>query len=154
MFLKDNVNHTQKKGGRKLTVKAKEENLEAITGFADAFLEERNCPLRIQTQIELCIEEIFVNIANYAYGDGEGDAEFDIEEINGEVTLTFADSGTPYNPLEKDDPDITLSTGERRIGGLGIFLVKKNMDRVGYKYENGKNIFSMTKIINQPGSEQ
>jgi len=128
-----------------LTVAAKNEKLEEVTAFVDAFLEERDWPMRSQMQMDLCVEEVFVNIASYAYGDGAGDVEIRIEEEDGEVTVVFLDSGTPYDPLAKADPDTTLSAQERQIGGLGIFLVKKNMDAVSYRREDGKNIFTMTK---------
>ena len=130
-----------------LTVEAKNENLAAVNDFVDSFLESVDCPMKTQMQIDLCVEEIFVNIANYAYGDGDGDAEVQISALDGEVTLNFLDSGTPYDPLAKADPDTTLSAAERQIGGLGVFLVKKNMDHVSYRRENGKNIFTMKKKL-------
>lgn len=130
-----------------LSVDALNSNLQTVTDFVDGVLEENGCSVKAQLQIDLCVEEIFVNIANYAYGDGCGKAEITVENSGGSIVLTFKDSGVPYNPLKKADPDITLSADERQIGGLGIFLVKKNMDSVSYRYEDGKNIFSMTKKI-------
>ncbi len=130
-----------------LRVKAQKENLDAVNDFVDSFLEEHDCPMKTQMQIDLCVEEIFVNIALYAYADGTGDAEVQISEQDGEVTLTFLDSGIPYDPLAKADPDTTLSAAERQIGGLGIFLVKKNMDQVAYRRVQGKNIFTMKKCL-------
>lgn len=130
-----------------LQTEAKKENLEQITAFADEFLEARDCPMKTQMQIDLCLEEIFVNIANYAYETGNGPVEFRISEKDGIVTMTFIDKGVPYDPLAKEDPDVTLSAEDRAIGGLGIFLVKKNMDTVRYRYKNGKNILTMTKAI-------
>ncbi len=132
---------------KSLTVDATGDNLSAVMDFVDAFLEKNDCPMKVQTQLDLCVEEIFVNIANYAYGDEIGKAEIEIENNNGEISITFKDSGIPYNPLEKEDPDITLSAEERQIGGLGIFLVKKNTDKVTYEYENGFNVFTMKKKI-------
>lgn len=130
-----------------LIIEASNDNLYTVNEFIDSFLENEGCSLKTQTQIDLCVEEIFVNIANYAYGEGKGNAEISVENNDGKVTITFTDSGIAYNPLEKSDPDTTLSADERQIGGLGIFLVKKNMDSVSYEYKDNKNIFSMTKQI-------
>ena len=130
-----------------LTVAATVDNLDRVTAFVDAFLEEQDCPMKTQMQIDLCVEEIFVNIAHYAYPDKDGEAQVLISETDGIVELTFIDSGIPYDPLKKEDPDITLSSQERQIGGLGVFLVKKNMDTVTYRYENSQNILAMTKAI-------
>ena len=66
---------------------------------------------------------------------------------NGEVALKFEDEGVPYNPLEKDDPDVTLSVEDREIGGLGIFMVKKSMDDMYYEYKDGKNILTLMKKL-------
>ena len=130
-----------------LRIEAKNENLDAVNDFVDAFLETHDCPMKTQMQIDLCVEEVFVNIASYAYGTGNGDAEIHISEEDGVVTLTFIDEGTPYDPLAKADPDTTLSAQERQIGGLGIFLVKKTMDTVSYRRESGKNVLTMCKRI-------
>ena len=132
-----------------LTVPAVPDRLDEVTAFIDAFLEERGCPMKTQMQIDLSVEEIFVNIANYAYPDKTGEAEIRISETNGVVSITFMDSGIPYDPLQKKDPDITLSAEERQIGGLGIFLVKKNMDETVYGYENGKNTLTVKKDLRQ-----
>lgn len=133
--------------GNSITIDATTENLDTVNQFIDGFLEECGCPMKAQMQIDLSVEEIYVNIANYAYGDGTGKAEISIENNDGEITITFKDSGVPYNPLEKADPDISLSADEREIGGLGIFLTKKNMDRVSYEYTDGHNVLTMTKKI-------
>ena len=95
------------------------------------------------------IEELFVNIANYAYGDGEGDMTLGIgfDEESRTITFRMADKGTTFDPLQKPDPDITLSAEDREIGGLGIFITKKTMDTVRYAYENGENILTMIKKI-------
>ncbi len=130
-----------------LTVDAAVENLETVNEFIDGFLEANGCPMKAQLQIDLAVEEIFVNIANYAYGEGTGKAEIAIENNDGEVAITFKDGGVPYNPLERDDPDVSLSADEREVGGLGIFLTKKNMDSVTYEYENSQNVLRMKKVI-------
>ena len=105
--------------------------------------------MKSQTELELAVEEIFINIANYAYGTGTGEADIHIE-IEGDpkqAVITLRDQGMPYNPLEKEDPDITLSAEERDIGGLGIFLTRKTMDEVHYEYRDGSNILTMKKKI-------
>lgn len=130
-----------------LCLDATNENLPCVLEFIDKLLAENDCPLKTQMKIDLAVEEIYVNIANYAYGDGIGKAEIFADCKDGEVTITFKDSGMPYNPLMKADPDTTLSAAQRQIGGLGIFLVKKNMDDVSYAYENGQNILTIKKKI-------
>ena len=130
-----------------LKVEAKKENLETVMDFVNSFLEEHDCGMKKQMQVELCIEEVFVNIASYAYPEGTGYADVAVSCEDGEATFVFKDSGVAYNPLEKADPDITLSAEDRQIGGLGIFLVKKNMDSVEYSNEDGMNILTMKKRI-------
>ena len=83
--------------------------------------------------------------AYYAYAPSTGEATVRVEKIDGGVTLTFIDSGVAYNPLEQKEPDVTLSAEERQVGGLGIFLVKKTMDDMTYRREDGKNILTIRK---------
>lgn len=125
------------------------DNIPHVTSFVVDWLELLECPMKAQTQIDLAIDEIFTNIASYAYKSGTGDAtvQLDFDEGSRTVSITFIDSGIEYNPLEKPDPDVTLSAEEREIGGLGIFLVKKVMDGIKYKRENGLNILTIYKII-------
>ena len=130
-----------------LTIDALNENLNTVMEFVDEQLELNGCSMKAQMQIELALEEMFVNIANYAYEGKPGKADIIFSCNDGVAEITLSDSGKPYDPLKKADPDITLSAEERKIGGLGIFLVKKNMDSVTYKYEDGKNIFTMSKRI-------
>lgn len=131
------------------TFPANTDELSAVLGFAEETLEKYGCSMKNQTAICVALEEVFVNIANYAYGEGSGNATLDIgfDEESRNVTLRMTDGGTPFDPLQKADPDITLSVDERQIGGLGIFIVKKTMDTVTYRYENGKNILTMIKKI-------
>ena len=133
----------------KITVEAVVENLQQVIDFATERLEARDCPMKTSMQIELVVEEIFVNIAGYAYHPETGPATFCIEftENPSAVLMTFIDSGKPYNPLEKTDPDTTLGIDERDVGGLGIFLVKKNVDELAYEYADGKNILRMKKFF-------
>ncbi len=143
-------NGSETDGEEEITVKARIENLDEVLGFIDAFLEKQDCPVKTQTQIDIAAEEIFVNIAHYAYGEGEGDATIRIRKEDNplSVRISFIDSGIPFNPLEREDPDVTLSAEERQIGGLGIFMVKKSMDNVEYENTDGKNIFRIKKILN------
>ncbi len=131
----------------KLDILAKTENLDTVIDFVNKHLEGVECPMKIQMQIDVAVEEIFVNIANYAYGTGEGPAtvRINFDNQNKIVDITFIDNGVPYDPLAKEDPDITLSAQERQIGGLGIFMVKKSMDDVTYEYRDGHNILTLKK---------
>ena len=140
------------KGGEHMTnrtFEAKTEALSDILGFVDEMLEKYECPMKIQTAVCVAIEEVFVNVARYAYKDGDGvvilGIGFDAESRA--VTFKMRDKGVPFDPLKKPDPDITLSAEERDIGGLGIFITKKTMDSVEYTYENGENILTMIKKI-------
>lgn len=128
---------------------ASTDSLDSVTAFIDEQLEAAGCPMKTQMQIELAVEEIFVNIANYAYAPGTGKAIIQMS-VTGEppvAEITFIDSGVQYDPLAKEDPDITLPASERSIGGLGIFLTKKTMDELSYEFRGGKNIFSMKKSL-------
>lgn len=102
----------------------------------------------LRFKLNLCIEEAVGNVVNYAYEGGMGyiDVHTDLED--GVLTIRLTDSGKPFNPLEKDDPDITLSAEDREIGGLGIFLCKQMMDSLDYRYEQGRNIFTMKLKVN------
>ena len=141
-----------KEGGTQMTNKtfpAKIEALSDVLGYVEQTLENLDCPMKTQMAICVAIEEVFVNVAHYAYGSGEGDMELAIgfEKESRTVTFRMADKGIPFDPLQKPDPDITLSAEEREIGGLGIFIAKKTMDSICYAYENGENILTMTKKI-------
>lgn len=133
---------------KELTIEAAVENIGIVTAFVDEQLEALECPLKAQMQIDIAIDELFGNIAHYAYQEkGEATVRLEVEEEPLAVILTFIDSGVPYNPLNADDPDTTLSAEERSIGGLGIFMVKKSMDEMTYRYEEGKNILSIKKKL-------
>ncbi len=134
---------------KELSLDAKIENLGEVLEFLDEELMRLNCSFKIQTQLDIAVEEIFVNIAHYAYKPKTGSAtiRLEIEEEPPAIAITFIDSGMPYNPLEKEDPDITLSAEERQIGGLGIYMVKKSMDNMVYRHENGNNILTITKKL-------
>ena len=129
--------------------KAKTEALSDVLGFVDLMLEKYDCPMKLQTAICVAIEEVFVNVARYAYKNGEGDVKLEIgfDKETRKITFVMRDKGVPFDPLKKPDPDITLSADDREIGGLGIFITKKTMDTVTYTYENGENVLTMTKKI-------
>ena len=130
-----------------LTVEAKLDNLQQVISFVDEHLEEMGCPMKTQLQIDVAVEEAYVNVASYAYTPGTGPVTLKVEKSASEIRITFLDSGVPFNPLEKEDPDVSLPASERQIGGLGIFMVKKSMDNVQYAYLDGKNILTLTKKI-------
>ena len=134
---------------KELTLAATLENIPVVTAFIDAQLEALDCPMKAQMQIDVAIDELFGNIAHYAYPGGKGNAtvRFDFDETTRTVSITFADSGIPFDPLKKADPDVTVSAEEREVGGLGIFMVKKTMDRINYQYENGCNILMIQKQL-------
>lgn len=132
---------------KQLDIEARVENLDTVIAFVDEQIEALDCPPKIQMQIDVAVEEIFVNIANYAYNPEVGPATIRVE-INKEkpaVEISFIDHGVKYDPLAKEDPDITLSAKERAIGGLGIFMVKKTMDDITYEYKDGQNILKIKK---------
>ena len=134
---------------KKLELEATVENIEKVTDFINAELEAAGCPARAQIQIDVAIDEIFSNIANYAYAPGTGGAVVVYELLTDPraVEITFFDRGMPFNPLENTDPDVTLPAEERQVGGLGVFLVKKTMDDVSYEYRDGQNILRIMKKI-------
>lgn len=136
---------------KKLTVKAKTKYLDRVLLFINRELEEAGCTEKIKMQIDVAVEELFVNIAKYAYAPETGNAVIGIriEEDPLVAEITFSDSGIPYNPLEREDPDITLSVEEREIGGLGVLIVKKSMDDISYHYRNGQNIVTIRKTLQQ-----
>ena len=131
------------------TFPAKTESLSEVLRFVEETLEDFECPIKTQTAICVAIEEVFVNVAHYAYPQGEGDVSLQIafDEQSRTVTFHMSDKGVPFDPLKKPDPDITLSAEKREIGGLGIFIAKKTMDSLSYAYKNGENILTMTKKI-------
>jgi len=132
-----------------LTILASVENLEQVLAFVDAELEKMGSPPKAQMQIDVAVEELFVNIAHYAYAPETGSATIRVQpdEEKHSIAITFIDSGIPYNPLAKPDPDVTLSADERQIGGLGIFMVKKSMDGMRYEYRNGQNVLTIEKAF-------
>ena len=134
---------------KELDIEAVKDNITEVLGFIDEQLESTGCSPKTFMQIDLAAEEIFVNIAEYAYDPETGPAtvRVEVKPDGSAVIITFIDHGVPYDPLAKEDPDVTLSAAERKVGGLGIFLVKKNMDNIKYEYVNGSNILTIIKKL-------
>ena len=132
-----------------LTVEAKDENLAQVLAFVDEQLEALDCPPKTQMQVDVAVEEIFVNIAHYAYAPETGKATIRVETQADpkRARITLLDRGVPYDPLARPDPDVTLSLEDRQIGGLGIYMVKKSMDEVKYEYRDGQNVLTMEKAF-------
>lgn len=134
---------------KELTISATVENIEVVTDFVNEQLESFDCPMKAQMQIDIAIDELFGNIAHYAYNPEVGDAtvRVEVKENPLAVVITFIDKGVPYDPLKKADPNTNLSAEEREIGGLGIYMVKKSMDEISYEYKDGQNILTILKNI-------
>lgn len=134
---------------KSIIVPAVTEQLETVQSFVEAELESRGCFPKAMIQISIAVEEIFVNIASYAYQPEVGEAEVCVEicEDPLRVIIQFLDQGIPFDPLSKEDADTSPEALERRVGGLGILIVKKSMDAVSYSYENGKNILTIEKKL-------
>ena len=126
-----------------LKVKASDESMQSVNDFIHSMLPD-GCDEMLLNQIDLAVEEIFVNIAHYS---GSEEAIIKADYTDKLLEVTFIDRGTPFNPLAKPDPDITLNAEERKIGGLGIFLTKKFMDTVSYEYKDGMNCLRIIKSM-------
>ena len=131
----------------KLSISAEVDKLPDVLAFIDTLLEENGCPMKAQMQIDVALEELFVNIAHYAYRGAVGGAEIRACVTPEYAEITLIDSGVPYDPLAKPDPDVTLSAEKRAIGGLGIYMTKKLMDNISYEYAEGKNILKIRKKL-------
>ena len=134
---------------KEITLQATIETISVVTAFIDEALEAIGCPVKVQMQIDVAMDELFGNIARYAYAPGQGDAtvRFDFDEAARTIVITLIDGGIPFDPLSAETPDISRSAQERQIGGLGIFLVRKTMDGMDYSYRDGKNILTFRKRI-------
>ena len=132
-----------------LIVTAEVKNLDAVTDFVLQRPEIAACPKNTQMQLRLAVEEVFVNIASYAYDPSIGPAEVRCEVLDDplRVVIQFLDHGKPFDPLAKEDADTSEEALMDRIGGLGILLVKETMDEVSYSYEEGKNILTILKKL-------
>jgi sigma-B regulation protein RsbU (phosphoserine phosphatase) len=133
----------REKGVRTISLNADPAELGTLICFIGHVLDKGVCPEKTRGQIELAAEEVFVNIAGYAYKDNAGKVAVGcgIERTEGKITmtLTFTDYGEPFNPLVIDEPDLTLPLEQRKIGGLGVLIVKRTMDTISYEHDNGMN---------------
>ena len=132
-----------------IRVKAILENLPQVLALVEGVLEQNECPLKLQMQMDIAVEELFVNIVNYAYTEGEGDAVIRMEILDDpkRAGITLIDEGMEFNPLDRPDPDVTLSVEQRKIGGLGIYLARKNTDQLTYERRDGRNILTIEKHL-------
>ena len=130
-----------------LRIPAKLEGMDEVLAFVSSLLDAHGCSPQARTQLRIAIEELYVNIAHYAYPSGDGWAEIRGSVENGVATFRLIDGGTPFDPLAKPDPDVLLSGEEREIGGLGIYMVKSSMDDVKYVYKDGKNVLTLIKNL-------
>ena len=124
-----------------LKLVAMKENTKKALRFVEERLEQMDAPFSAKVAMATAVEEIFLNIAYYAYGEGQGNATIIMktEDDTCAIALTFIDQGMEFNPLVKEAPDVSVPIMERRIGGFGIFLVKDRMDQVTYSREDGEN---------------
>ena len=129
----------------KIKIRAVAENMSVVTDYLTECLEKKGIPEKHIYALNIAADEIFSNIAKYGFTHEAGEVDILVETGESGVRLTFTDSGRPFNPLEADDPDITKKAEEREPGGLGIFMVKKLMDKTEYRYENGRNVMSVFK---------
>lgn len=132
-----------------LRMEARIENVDSVIRSINKELARLGCPKKAITRMDIAIDEVFANVCHYAYGGAVGDVTIYVEEQpdQGAVHITFEDAGIPFDPLAHEDPDVTLGVHDRKIGGLGIFMVKRIMDAVRYEHVNGKNRFTMTKNL-------
>jgi len=128
-----------------IILEAKTDNIDKVMDFINEQLGD--CPMKVRNKIEIAVDEIFSNIANYAYQPEVGGVTVRVA-VDSDISIEFEDSGFAYDPLSKDDPDVTLPVGERKVGGLGVFMVKKIMDSVEYRREGDKNILTIQKSLN------
>ena len=133
--------------GTSITLPATVENIGKITAFVEGRMEEKDCPLKQIMQVSMAVDEVMANVAMYAYAPGTGDVTVDVDFDDGSrtVSITFIDRGVAFDPLAKEDPDVTLPAEERQIGGLGIYMTKKAMDEMRYEYTNGQNVLTLIK---------
>ncbi len=134
---------------KELIIDATTDNLPQVQEFIERELELSDVSLKVIMAISIAVEEIYVNIAHYAYSPeiGKATIKCSVEGSLNQVVIKFLDNGKPFNPLDKKDADITLDSDEREIGGLGILMVKKSMDSLEYKYYDGMNVLTIKKNL-------
>lgn len=137
---------------KELRIEATIDNLAMVFKFLSDSMETCECDPSVRKQIKLCVEELFVNIAHYAYNPDVGIAKISIDTVEDDsgkpkMIISFADKGRPYDPLSLPEPDVEAELDERQIGGLGVFLVRSTMDNVGYEHKDGQNILTIEKEL-------
>lgn len=135
-----------------LTVDATKNGMKIVLDVMESLLAEIGCPVRTQMEFSIAFEELFVNIVHYAYPEGHGNVEVEYEILkdadgNQKLIMELKDSGTAYNPLKKEDPDVTLTAKERKIGGLGIYMAKTMLDTIAYERRDDLNCLIIEKAI-------
>ncbi len=137
---------------KELKIEADKNNLNIVLEFIDGILKEAGCSVEIMSVIDIAVEEIFVNVSSYAYAPITGEVTMRAEVIKdkNELQITFLDSGVPFDPLQKEDPDVDVAIEDRPVGGLGVYMVKMSMDKVEYEYKDGANVLSIVKNLDMP----
>ena len=129
-----------------IILKSNLDNLNPLLVTVEDLLEDKRISTKSKLQLELIIEELFVNICNYAYEkEGQVKIQYGLFENPLRIVMNFIDEGVEFNPLNKEKPDLTLDADQREIGGLGLTIVRKNVDKLDYKYENNQNILTIEK---------
>jgi len=119
--------------------------LASVTVFLEEELDKAEASPKLMVTFAVALEELFVNVAHYAYPDSKGTVKIGIDTSGDSIVVQLTDSGIPFDPVAKPDPDITESADERKIGGLGIYMVKKSMDSITYEYKDNQNILTISK---------
>lgn len=134
---------------KSLLLTAEVSRVDEVTDFINAELEAHDVPMKAILQIDIAVEELFVNIARYAYHPDVGEAAVSVAVLQDPpcVEIRLTDRGKPYDPLSREDPDVTLGVEDREIGGLGVYMVKKSMDEASYAYRDGQNILTIRKLL-------
>ena len=148
VLIDDELNQTNGLNMEEIILKSNIENLDSILLKIEEFLEDKGISTKSKLQLELIIEELFVNICNYAYEkEGEIKIQYGLLEDPFRIIMNFIDDGVEFNPLNKEAPDLTLKADQREIGGLGLTIVRKNAHKLDYKYENNQNILTIEKVF-------
>lgn len=139
----------EKDNYEEIVLEAKAESILDVQDFVGKKLDLLSCATKIRKQIDVAIDELFGNIANYAYEGGEGKVVVGVKTDmeNQSIEISFKDWGVKFNPLETATPDVSLKARQRKIGGLGIFVVRNTMDDVSYEYKDGQNILTIKKEL-------
>ena len=130
-----------------LKIPATLEGLDEVLDFVSSLLDAHGCTPKARAQLRMVMEELYVNVAHYAYPSGDGWAEIRGVVEDGVATFRLIDGGKPFDPLAKPDPNVQLSLEDRPIGGLGIYMVKSMVDEVGYEYRDGCNQITLRKRL-------